>query len=107
MLGNEIIVLISEVPLIQGESNTYLCKVGTQSSVLNKHGVLISEVSFQRGSTVHAHSLWTRRDWHCTHFNSHLNAAAILCHRNYPRHLLHNQHYHSEVKASSVVKQAL
>ena len=31
----------------------YLYKVGTQSSVLIKQGVLISEVSFKRGSTVY------------------------------------------------------
>ena len=30
----------------------YLYKVGTQSSVLFKQGVLISKVSFKRGSTV-------------------------------------------------------
>ena len=30
----------------------YLYKVGTQSGVLIKQGVLISEVSFKRGSTV-------------------------------------------------------
>ena len=30
----------------------YLYKVGTQSSVLINQGVLISEVSFKRGSTV-------------------------------------------------------
>ena len=31
----------------------YFYKVGTQSSVLIKQGVLISEVSFKRGSTVY------------------------------------------------------
>ena len=48
----KIIVLISEVSLFQAENNMYLYKVGTQSSVLSKQGVLISEVSFKRGSTV-------------------------------------------------------
>ena len=39
----KIFVLISEVSLFQGENNTYLCKVGTQSNVL------INQVSlFQR-----------------------------------------------------------
>ena len=47
-LGTKIIVLISEVSLFQ-ES---LCKVGTQSSVLIIQVVLVSEVSFRRGSTV-------------------------------------------------------
>ena len=51
-LGTKIIVLISEVSLFQAENNMYLYKVGTQSSVLSKQGVLISEVSFKRGSTV-------------------------------------------------------
>ena len=52
-LGTKIIVLISEVSLFQGENNMYLYKVGTQSSVLIKQGILISEVSFKRGSTVY------------------------------------------------------
>ena len=51
-IGTKIIVLISEVSLFKGENNMYLYKVGTQSSVLIKQGVLISEVSFKRGSTV-------------------------------------------------------
>ena len=51
-LGTKIIVLISEVSLFQGQNNMYLYKVGAQSSVLINQGVLISEVSFKRGSTV-------------------------------------------------------
>ena len=52
-LGPKLIVLISEVSFYQGENNMYFYKVGTQSSVLIKQGVLISEVSFKRGSTVY------------------------------------------------------
>ena len=52
-LGTKIIILINEVSFFQGENNMYLYKVGTQSSVLIKQGVLISEVSFKRGSTVY------------------------------------------------------
>ena len=51
-LGTKIIVLISEVSLFQGENNMYLDKVGTRPGVLIKQGVLISEVSLKRGSTV-------------------------------------------------------
>ena len=42
-LGAKIIVLISEVSLFQRENNMYLCKVGTQSSVL------INQVSLFQG----------------------------------------------------------
>ena len=52
-LGPKIIILINEVSLFQGENNMYLYKVGTQSSVLIKQGILISEVFFKRGSTVY------------------------------------------------------
>ena len=52
-MGPKIIVLISEVSFYQGENNMYFYKVGTQSSVLFKQGVLISQVSFKRGSTVY------------------------------------------------------
>ena len=52
-LGPKLIVLISEVSFFQGENIRYFYKVGTQSSVLIKQGVLISEVSFKRGSTVY------------------------------------------------------
>ena len=52
-LGPKLIVLISEVSFFQGENNMYLYKVGTQLSVLIKQGVLISQVSFKRGSTVY------------------------------------------------------
>ena len=51
-MGPKIIVLISEVPFFLGENNMYLRKVGTQSSVLIKQDVLISDMSFKRGSTV-------------------------------------------------------
>ena len=44
-LGPKLIVLISEVSFFQGENNMYFYKVGTQSSVLIKQCVLISEVS--------------------------------------------------------------
>ena len=46
---DQIIVLISEVSLFQGENNM---KLGLGSSVLINQGVLISGVSFKRGSTV-------------------------------------------------------
>ena len=52
-LGTQIIVLISEVSFFQGQNNMYLYKVGTHSSVLIKQGVLMSEVSFKRGSIVY------------------------------------------------------
>ena len=52
LIETKIIVLISEVSLLEGENNMYLYKVGIQSSVLIKQGVLISEVSFKRVSTV-------------------------------------------------------
>ena len=45
-LGTKVIVLISEVP------GRVICIYGTWLSVLIKQGVLISEVSFKRGSTV-------------------------------------------------------
>ena len=48
----KIIILISDLSLFQGENNTYLYKVGTQSSALIKQGVLISAVSLRRGSNV-------------------------------------------------------
>ena len=51
-LGTKILVLISEVSLFQGQNGMYLYEVGTQLSVLINQGVLISEVSFKRGSTV-------------------------------------------------------
>ena len=53
-LGTKIIVLlVSEVYFFQ-EKNSYVfrCEVETQSSVLIKQGVLISEVPFKRCSTV-------------------------------------------------------
>ena len=50
-IGTKIFVLISEVSLLQGEKNMYLYEVGTRSSVLINQGVLISGVSFKRGST--------------------------------------------------------
>ena len=52
-LGTQIIVLISEVSFFQVENNMYLYKVGTHSSILIKQGVLMSEVSFKKGSIVH------------------------------------------------------
>ena len=52
-LGTQIIVLISEVSFFQGQNNMYLYKVGTHSSILIKQGVLMSEVSFKRGSIVY------------------------------------------------------
>ena len=52
-LGTQIIVLISEVSFFQGQNNMYLYKVGTHSSILIKQGVLMSEVSFKKGSIVH------------------------------------------------------
>ena len=53
IIGTKTSVLISEVSLFQGDNNTCLYKVGTQTSVLiNQVCVLISEVSFKRGSTV-------------------------------------------------------
>ena len=55
--GTQSSVLISEVSLFQGENNMYLYKDGTQSSVLINQGVLISEVSFKRGSTVVASNI--------------------------------------------------
>ena len=51
-LETRITVLISEVSLFQGENNMYLYKVGSRPGVLIKQGVLISEVSLNRGSTV-------------------------------------------------------
>ena len=51
-LGTTIIVLISKVLLFQGENNMYLYRVGTWPGVLIKQGVLISEVSLKRGSTI-------------------------------------------------------
>ena len=51
-LGTKILVLISEVSLFQGQNGMYLYEVGTQLSVLINQGVLISVVSFKRGSTV-------------------------------------------------------
>ena len=39
--------------IFQGQNNMYLCKVGTHSSILIEQGVLMSEVSFKRGSIVH------------------------------------------------------
>ena len=42
-IGTKILVLISEVPLFQGENIMYLYEVGTQSSVL------INEVSLFQG----------------------------------------------------------
>ena len=44
-IGTKVFVLISEVSSFQGENNRYLYKVGTQSGVLIKQVVLISEVS--------------------------------------------------------------
>ena len=44
--------IIGEVSLFQGENYMYLYKVGTWPGVLIKQGVLISEVSLKRGSTV-------------------------------------------------------
>ena len=38
----------------QGKNNIYLYKVGIQSSVLIKQGVIISDMSFKRGSTTYA-----------------------------------------------------
>ena len=52
-LGTQIIVMISEVSFFQGQNNMYLFKVGTHSSTLIKQGVLMSEVSFKRGSIVY------------------------------------------------------
>jgi len=51
-LGTKIIVLISKVSLFQGENNMYLYKVGTWPGVPIKQGVLISEVSLKKGSTI-------------------------------------------------------
>ena len=51
-LGTTIILLISKVSLFQGENNMYLYKVGTWPGVPIKQGVLISEVSLKRGSTI-------------------------------------------------------
>ena len=51
-IRTETIVQISEVSLFLEENNMYSYEIGTQSSVLIKQGVLISEVSFKRGSTV-------------------------------------------------------
>ena len=48
ILGAKIIVLISEMSFFQGENN----KGWIQSSVLINLGILIAEVSFERGSTV-------------------------------------------------------
>ena len=52
-LGPKLFVLISEVSFFQGENSMYFYKLRTQSSVLIKQGVLVSEVSFKRGSTVY------------------------------------------------------